>query len=173
MINGAYKQEAPELTPKMIQKFQDRIEKRGPDECWLWIGDTIKKGYGRLTIYNGKSRNLLAHRVVHFIATGEWPINVIHSCDNPPCCNPKHLSGGTMVDNMADMKSKGRAYYPGPTNPVRGEEHHNSKLTPTCVTAIRRLHAIGVYASHLSRAFGVTEQNIAAILTRKSWAHVE
>jgi hypothetical protein len=51
---------------------------------------------------------------------------VMHSCDNPPCCNPAHLSAGTVRDNALDMIAKGRA------NPPRGELHP-SHLRPELV----------------------------------------
>ena len=32
----------------------------------------------------------------------------MHSCDNPICCNPKHLSKGTHKDNSDDKVRKNR-----------------------------------------------------------------
>ena len=33
---------------------------------------------------------------------------VMHTCDNPACCNPLHLRLGTTADNVADKWAKGR-----------------------------------------------------------------
>lgn len=36
--------------------------------------------------------------------------SILHSCDNPRCIQPAHLSLGTQRDNILDMHSKGRAF---------------------------------------------------------------
>jgi hypothetical protein len=33
----------------------------------------------------------------------------MHTCDNPPCIRPEHLTVGTTRDNAADCHAKGRA----------------------------------------------------------------
>ena len=37
-------------------------------------------------------------------------MEVMHTCDNPPCINISHLKLGTHAENMADMKAKGRTW---------------------------------------------------------------
>lgn len=70
-----------------------------------WVPRSGAKGY-RYTKVNGKS--VRAHRVVAGAKPGDV---VLHSCDNPWCCNPEHLTTGTQRDNMLDMSTKGR--HPG------------------------------------------------------------
>jgi hypothetical protein len=36
-------------------------------------------------------------------------MDVLHHCDNPPCCEPVCLFLGTHADNNADKAAKGRA----------------------------------------------------------------
>lgn len=36
-------------------------------------------------------------------------MHILHSCDNPRCCNPEHLRIGTHQDNMNDKVSRGRS----------------------------------------------------------------
>jgi len=76
-------------------------------DCWTWTGHKAEKGYGTFRL-NGKMKK--AHRVSYEIENGfiDSKKLVLHSCDNPSCVNPKHLSQGTNADNMNDMKSKNR-----------------------------------------------------------------
>jgi len=97
-----------------IDRFLSKIDKTAPDGCWLWTAgkfSPVRHGFGRYGAFwvGGKMR--YAHRVAWEIFIGDIPsdMNVLHSCDNPPCCNPEHLFLGTQLDNVRDMISKGRA----------------------------------------------------------------
>jgi hypothetical protein len=87
--------------------FWDRVDQKGAAACWEWQRKRNRKGYGQLTL-NGKQMG--AHRAAYILAVGAIPdgMQVLHSCDNPPCCNPKHLSLGTNLDNVRDCAAKGR-----------------------------------------------------------------
>ena len=70
----------------------------------------IKLGQNNVRGFPAQRGWTLAHRVVWEAFNGE-PLGdrlVLHSCDNPSCVNPAHLSAGTMTDNMRDCASKGR-----------------------------------------------------------------
>lgn len=56
---------------------------------------------------------------------------------------------------------------------IRGENHHESKLTTPDVQSIRLQHAEGVKMRDLSNEYSVTTQMIWRIVHRKAWAHVE
>ncbi len=71
-----------------------------PDKCWEWQMGTDKDGYGQ-TRFDGKKAK--SHVVAFLLSGGEFTQEkrcVIHSCDNPKCCNPHHLSAATMLENM-------------------------------------------------------------------------
>jgi len=97
----------PQLTPQDTHRFWSKIDKRGPDECWPWKAGHFDRGYGAFWLLD---RNVAAHRVAFFLATGEDPGDLcgLHRCDNPPCCNPAHVFKGTGPDNRADCVAKGR-----------------------------------------------------------------
>jgi hypothetical protein len=74
------------------------------------IGEKI----GMCTLLNfapiDRTKASRAKRGVFLCDCGEQPLDncVLHSCDNPACVNPKHLSLGTYQDNTQDMMAKGR-----------------------------------------------------------------
>lgn len=80
--------------------------------CLEWRGAANKKGYGRVKV---GGRLASPHRVAAYaagIVRSIWEPGrkecVLHACDNPRCCNPKHLWPGTLSDNMQDCAAKGR-----------------------------------------------------------------
>src|SRR3990167_8971461 len=99
------------LSPKHLENFWCKVEKRGENDCWEWQGGTQSKGYGSFSI-NCKTYN--AHRISFTIHNGYMPtLNVLHTCDNRRCVNPNHLWEGTQLDNVRDMHRKGRSNMSG------------------------------------------------------------
>lgn len=76
-------------------------------DCWLWTKATDRDGYGKILV-DGK--RIGAHRLSYLLHYGEIPngLHVMHTCDNPPCVRPEHLTLGTMADNIRDSIAKGR-----------------------------------------------------------------
>lgn len=110
-------------TPKrgvgLHERFWASIDQSGgSDSCWTWTAGGHVNGYGEL---RAGRRLVRAHRLAWEIANGPIPdrMHVLHSCDNPPCCNPLHLSVGTNTDNHRDMVNKQRHVVPAP---VSGDE---------------------------------------------------
>lgn len=84
------------------------------EDCIIATGSAVKGGYIQER-HEGKAE--LAHRVAYAQSRGLSMaeikgVHILHSCDNPPCRNPAHLSAGTHDDNMADMVAKGRKKQP-------------------------------------------------------------
>jgi len=146
----------------------DRIDPR--TGCWIW-GRTTSAGYGSMTV-GGKTRRV--HRLALAIHLGvdERSLDeVLHSCDNPLCLNPSHLSNGTHADNVRDAVMKGRARAPEP--PVlHGEDNPASKLTIAGVASIRAALAKGCTQASIAKRHGVSQSLVSAISTGKRWAHV-
>lgn len=91
-----------------IPIFWESVDKRGENECWPWIGCRLAEGYGR---FKSEGKFIAAHRFSFILHKGMPPVDkpcVLHECDNPPCCNPKHLFPGTKKDNTDDCIKKGR-----------------------------------------------------------------
>lgn len=92
------------MTP---ETFWDNVKRGEPAECWPWTRAHNGRGYGRLRF---KGKYEAAHRVAFELAAGRRPeLHVLHSCDNPKCCNPAHLREGTALDNSRDMVERGRS----------------------------------------------------------------
>lgn len=136
-------------------------------ECWLWMRGRNQYGYGVTRARSGTRG--VASRVAWELTHGAPPAGacVLHSCDNPPCCNPAHLFLGTQADNMRDKAAKGRAHR------LRGAKNGNSILTADDVRAIRLRCSSGETQVDVAHSIGVSRRAVWGIVHGKTWTHVE
>lgn len=147
--------------------FWSMVDKGHSDSCWEWSGSKFSTGYGRFNDFSsGKCRQILASRVAYELHS-EAPIpkgmEVCHTCDNPPCCNPDHLFLGSHLENFIDAKRKGRMN--------RGSRNTQAKLSEEDIPRIRRLLAQGVFQKEIAEKFSVSASTISEIKSGKKWSH--
>ena len=150
----------------LASRFWAKVDKRGPNDCWLWTAAVNEHGYGVMRPEGRRSGpTIKAHRVAVML-NGRNPegLCVLHRCDNPPCVNPAHLFLGTKADNAADRDAKGRGN--------RGSVNGHARLTETQVADIRARAAAGVLQRVLAAEYGVSRPTISRIVTGKGWLHV-
>jgi hypothetical protein len=165
-----------------LDRFWEKVEIGGSDQCWLWTGSKRNKGYGAF-IYekNGQVVQGRAHRYSYELHVGEIPpgLFVLHTCDNPACVNPFHLFLGTNQDNVDDMMKKGRHKSAGSKTPLskckykHGIEHHQAKLNPDLVRQLRNDRAAGMSYSKLAKKYHLALGSTYRIVNRKVWKDVE
>lgn len=82
------------------ERFWARVDRRGPDACWLWMGYRNEWGYG-MWIWGGGSASTTAHRVAYMLESGPIPdgLTLDHLCRNRLCVNPAHLEPVTRGEN--------------------------------------------------------------------------
>jgi len=154
------------------ERFWDKVNRtpgQGPNgDCWEWTRGKNEAGYGRVNV-DGK--NCHAHRIAFLLYNGYLPEPgriVMHSCDNPACCNPAHLSDGTHARNTQDKVQKGRARNGSRTHPeclARGERNGRSKLTWAEVCEMRALYATGNWTQpELAHKYRTCHSNVSDIV---------
>lgn len=112
-----------------------RVEKM-EHGCWEWRGTINDRGYG---LVGCEGRPQRAHRVAYKLFVGPLRDDqeLRHSCDNPPCVRPDHLSTGTHEDNMQDAAERGRM--PSGDRHWTGRELERDKVVNAAETARRSL----------------------------------
>jgi len=111
---------------KIRKKLIKQYVKYSKIECWYWIGEIQKNGYGYIKLTN---YNTSAYKRIHRVAAWIWldfdldsNLHILHKCNNKACLNPDHLYIGTHQDNMNDRKNNGN--YKG----IKGTKNFNAKL---------------------------------------------
>lgn len=155
-----------------LERLLNRIDQSGgPDACWPWTGWTNDRGYGHITIDDGNvKRGMGAHKAMYIIAKGPVPdgLFVLHSCDNPPCCNPEHLRVGTQVENMADRREHGAGYARGHDAPRAVPV--SDELAET-IRALYQPRVKGRGQHALAGQFGLSRTTVQRIVTESDrWA---
>lgn len=97
----------PPLDDWTERRFWEKVRVLGPDDCWPWGSAGAHSDRGRFKI---QGRLYSPPRVAYALTKGKIPAGsgyhgcvVRHTCDNPPCCNPRHLEPGSHQDNVDDM----------------------------------------------------------------------
>ncbi len=144
---------------KIIDRFWSKVNRRDDTSCWPWNGGIDKDGYGKFQYCpTGKNPqvHVRAHRFSYELTFG-YPgkFVVIHSCDNPICCNPSHLRIGSQSENRKDCVSKGRQ--------AKGNNHGKIKLSDEDILAIRSQWIRRVNTRALAQKYGVHTGVISSI----------
>ena len=128
-----------------------QIDMRHKDKCWLWKGKVnAKDGRPYITI-EGKRRPVYVISLELYSGEEAKGRVARHSCDNPICCNPHHLSWGSHQDNMNDMKER---------------ERHG--MPKTVVRAILKLIETGKTQQEIADLYGISREAVSAINTGRN-----
>lgn len=138
--------------PTFEERFWNRVNVSGPDECWEWQGNRMVNGYGRLK-RNG--HQVGAHRIALEMDLGriEPGLKALHRCNNPACCNPKHLYQGTTSDNLMDAWRAGSFAH-----------RQRRNLTEGAIFKIREQVSSGKSQIQVAKFFGVNQSTISRIV---------
>lgn len=142
-----------------LARFEAKF-RRSANGCWEWVAAKKGAGYGAFWL-SGALRG--AHRAALFLYRGEpldSDMHAMHSCDNPACVNPDHLSYGTRTDNMRDASAKGRivrvADWRGPLNP-------KARLSMEQRREVERQLLAGRRKRDIATEFGITTVRVHQI----------
>ncbi len=140
----------------LAERFWRFVDKSGgPNACWPWTGGLDGHGYGLF-------ERAGAHRTAYRLTHGEPRYLVLHHCDNPPCCNPKHLYDGTRKDNARDAIIRGQM--------PRGERHGHAVLT---TAAARHIKWSTAPLRVLAARYRVSIGTICDIRKGRTWRHIQ
>ncbi|MCA9857107.1 MAG: HNH endonuclease [Dehalococcoidia bacterium] len=149
------------------ERFWKYVDKRGPDECWPWVGATQSRGYGVIRRGGRNSRLERAHRVSYEIAVGPIPdgLSILHSCDNPACVNERHLRAGTHAENMRDASDRQRFPSTKAILDRKAWSEAHSTVSQDTVDRIRELGQQGLLHREIAALVGRPRRYVSRIIS--------
>lgn len=147
---------------KSCQPIKYKINKNG---CWICTSHEFDKdGYPRFV--RDKKKVMMSRYVFQIYKEQIDEGNIIlHSCDNPNCINPKHLSQGTHAENAKDRNNKKRQAF--------GERNGNVKLTESQVLEIKDMVKNKLPQKEIAKKFDISVPLVQKISYGKLWSHIE
>ena len=154
-----------EAGERRLQRFWQKVDVRGPNECWLWTASMKTTGYGRFKL--ASYEQVTASRVALISSAMSEPegMCVLHRCDNPPCCNPAHLFFGTNADNVRDKVEKGRAR----TGDQTGTNNGNARIDEHQLELIVARLKAGWSNTRIAADLPITHSMVSTIRRGKMW----
>jgi hypothetical protein len=155
------------FTPEL---FWSRVDVKSESECWPWRLRRDGNGYGLFDVGPKCQRKTrLTHRLAYELTNGkiDLGLQVCHSCDNPTCCNPKHLFLGTNADNMRDMRLKGRS-----VGRKQGRSGLPRSMNDDQVRHARRDFGNGVPISSIAEMLKIKPQIIRHVVLRHTYKNI-
>jgi len=147
------------------ERFWEKVDKNGPDGCWIWIVSLNSNGYGQIFVDGKKTE---AHIVSWKMYNNKKIPNgcvIHHKCHNPKCVNPNHLQ-------CISKKQHIIIHHKNISKNI-GENHPRSKLKAWQVLEIRTKYATKKYTyKQLATEYNVKYSTIYSIINRKTWKHI-
>ena len=81
------------------ERFWQKVDRRGPDDCWPWQGSQTNGGYGHFSVLD---KEVMAHRWAYEEEVGPIPdgLTLDHLCRTRLCVNFRHLEPVTGKVNI-------------------------------------------------------------------------
>ncbi len=134
------------IPPIALERFLAKIDRNGPNGCWIWKAHINTTGYGHFRFGEQGSVPWRAHRLSYSLALGPIPEGRIlhHTCNRRECVNPAHLIPVTPREHAVEITENCNSYIAAhKTHCIRGHEFtpENTRYTNmgkrVCITCNR------------------------------------